>query len=52
MLHFTPEPDPPQEHFGGRLTKIIVGQRGCLFFRDTDVGLAQSRLYALVDKTS
>lgn len=34
------------------MLKIIVGQRGCLLSKETDLGLAQSRFYALVDKTS
>lgn len=38
--------------FWGRLTKIILGQRGCLLSNDTDLGLTQSRFYAVVDRTS
>lgn len=36
----------------GRLTKIILGQMCCIPSTDTDLGRAQSRFYAIMDKFS
>lgn len=37
--------------FWGKPTQFVLGQKGRLFSKDTDLSLAQSMFYAVVDKT-